>query len=126
MEGADEEEQWRCIICEGKSGKERYSKGSKTCKDPGCRRLYTERRVLEKKRAREQGGPPVLGKCARQGDPGPSAAAGYAALIASKRCVRIKKVSAAPPTPMLAPQPLPLSRAHPSATAPPPLIRTVT
>ena len=103
-EGAAEEEHdeecWSCAVCKGSSGKERYSKGSKTCKDPACRRAYRDRRANEKAARGQCGGVPPA-KRARPSElgPGPSAAAGYAALIASKRCVKIEKV----PPPALAP-----------------------
>ena len=97
MVSEDEGLQWSCTVCkQGDPEVQRYSPGSLTCKGGTCRRTYTERRAQEKVAAREQGVAMALGKRARQGEPGPSAAAGYAALIASKRCVRIRKVSAAP------------------------------
>ena len=119
MVSEDEGLQWSCTVCkQGDPEVQRYSPGSLTCKGGTCRRTYTERRAQEKAAAREQSVAMALGKRARQGEPGPSAAAGYAALIASKRCVRIRKVSAAPrsiqlPSSILCAPPRALSRVHP-------------
>ena len=95
-EGAADEEledDWRCSVCKGDSGKARYSAGSHTCKLSKCRREYRDRRAEEKAVRGQYGGVP-LSKRARLSEPGPgiSAAAGYAALIASKRCLKIEKV----------------------------------
>ena len=95
-EGAADEEledDWRCSVCKGDSGKARYSAGSHTCKLSKCRREYRVRRAEEKAARGQYGGVPPA-KRARLSEPGPgiSAAAGYAALIASKRCLKIEKV----------------------------------
>ena len=123
MVSEDEGLQWSCTVCKkGDPEVQRYSAGSLTCKGGTCRRTYTERRAQEKVAAREQGVAMALGKRARQGQPGPSAAAEYAALIASKRCVRIRKVSAAPLNPASLLNPAPpraLSRVHPLLRLPP-------
>ena len=95
MASEDEGLQWSCTVCKKGETVQRYSGGSLTCSRaaPAEEHTLSDGRKRRRRRdVREQGVALALGKHARQVEPGPSAAAGYAALIASKRCVRIRKV----------------------------------
>ena len=80
-----------CCVCDGRSGRERRSAASKTCKAAFCRRTHTDREATRRALLAPPASQTLAGKRGR-----PAAAADtprmYAALLKSMQCFTIDEV----------------------------------